>query len=134
MNTATLLTNGTVLVVESTLDPSPEDVVEVYDSAIGTFTLVANPGGPAHEFSDAVRLPNGTVLITGGDLAGGNAHSDAELYLPATRTLASAGNMTTARYFHTATLLPNGTVLITGGITIWGAPPQTTSSAEIYKP
>jgi WD40 repeat protein len=133
-STATLLTNGTVLVVESTFDPSPEDVVEVYDSAIGTFTIVATDLMSAHEFSDAVRLPNGTVLITGGDLPGGNAQSDAELYLPATRTWASAGSMTTARYFHTATLLPNGTVLITGGITIWGAPPQTTSSAEIYKP
>ena len=133
-STATLLTNGTVRVVESTFDPSPEDVVEVYDSAIGTFTIVATDLMSAHEFSDAVRLPNGTVLITGGDLPGGNAQSDAELYLPATRTWASAGSMTTARYFHTATLLPNGTVLITGGITIWGAPPQTTSSAEIYKP
>lgn len=77
-----------------------------------------------------MALADGRVLITDGQLPGGDGHPSSELYLPASGTFAFAGNMTAARYGHTATLLPDGTVLIVGGINTW---PLPTASAEIYK-
>ena len=58
----------------------------------------------------APLLPDGKVLIAGGDDAG-----SAELYDPSTGTFTATGSMTTPRQWHTATLLPNGKVLIAGG-------------------
>src|SRR5262249_49749046 len=77
--TATLLTDGTILFVESYFD-RPLNYVEVYDPAAGTFTHIADLIG-AHGYSAAVRLRDGTVLITGGQLAGGNSRSDTVRYL-----------------------------------------------------
>src|SRR5262249_49751788 len=129
--TATLLMNGTVLLVESADDPTPAqhvDLAEVYDPATGTFADIGYLG-VTHEFSAAVRLADGTVLITGGQFLGGNGSAGSELYVPATGSFASAGNMTLGRHSHTATLLRDGTVLITGGFSTW---PRATASAEIY--
>ena len=60
-------------------------------------------------------LPNGKVLVAGGDGDSGILTS-AELYDPATGTWTATGSLTTARSIHTATLLPNGKVLVAGGI------------------
>jgi hypothetical protein len=124
-----LLINGTVLFVEGNDSALPDDA-EVYDPISGVFTHIGFTSD-VHEFSAAVRLPDGTVLIAGGQVAGGNGNPSAELYVPATSMFNSAGNMITGRHEHTATLLPDGTVLLAGGYSIWPAP---TSSAEIYKP
>jgi hypothetical protein len=133
--TATLLRNGTVLLVESgTYDVEPfyRELAQIYDPATGTFTTVSSPGATHGDgFSAAVGLADGTVLITGGQLIRGDGSPGSDLYLPATGTFASAGNMTTGRHSHTATLLPDGRVLISGGFNIW---PTATASAEIYKP
>jgi hypothetical protein len=83
------------------------------------------------EVATATRLSDGTVLIAGGQAATSNGVPDAELYVPASGTFESAGQMTVGRYGHNATLLPDGTVLITGGMSIYSQP---VSSAEIYKP
>jgi hypothetical protein len=72
----------------------------------------------------ATLLPDGEVLITGGDSLG-----SAELYDPATGTFSATGSMTAVRSFHRATLLDNGQVLIDGGV---GA--GTLASAELYDP
>jgi hypothetical protein len=64
----------------------------------------------------ATLLPNGQVLIAGGDdTSAGDAFASPELYDGTTGTFSPAGSMTTARSFHTATLLSNGRVLIAGG-------------------
>lgn len=129
VSTATLLMNGTVLFVEGNDSALPDDA-EVYDPATGIFTHIGFTS-EVHEFSAAARLPDGRVLIAGGQLAGGNGNPGAELYVPATSMFASAGNMITGRHEHTATLLPDGTVLLAGGYSVW---PNSTSNAEIYKP
>jgi hypothetical protein len=108
------------------------DNAEVYDPAAGTFSFIGRTQ-QVHEFSAAARLHDGTVLIVGGQLPGGNGNPGTELYDPATATFAFAGNMTTGRHEHTATLLPDGTILIVGGYSIWNWPQLTpTPSAEIY--
>jgi hypothetical protein len=75
----------------------------------------------------ATLLADGTVLIVGGDIAGGTILRGAELYDPRTATFKATGDMTTPRAEHTATLLPDGRVLIAGGA---GRVP----SAELYDP
>jgi len=128
---ATLLMNGKVLFVISNDSAFPDDV-EVYDPVAGTFDYIGHTE-EAHEFSAAARLPDGTVLIVGGQLPGGSGSPGTELYSAATGTFAFAGNMTTGRHQHTATLLPDGTILIVGGYSIWNSPQVTpTASAEIY--
>ena len=128
-NTATVLTDGRVLFVGNAENDGTLADAEVYDPAAGTFTSIGKATAP-HEFAAAVRLADGTVLITGGQLVGGNGSAASDLYLPATGTFASAA-MTTGRHSHTATLLTDGTVLIVGGYSTW---PTPTASAEIYDP
>ena len=62
----------------------------------------------------AILLPNGKVLVAGGDGNGGFLNS-AELYDPTSGTWSATGSMTRERFLTTATLLPNGKVLVPGG-------------------
>ena len=125
--TATLLTDGRVLFLGSNDWPSAD--TEVYDPAAGTFASIG--GAISQEFAPASRLTDGTVLIAGGEVPGGDGSAYAELYVPASGTFEFAGEMTAGRHSHTATPLPDDTVLITGGFSVW---PNPTSSAEVYKP
>ncbi len=73
----------------------------------------------------ATLLPNGKVLVAGGDTVGG---ATTEIYDPTAGTWSTTGSMNQGRSKHTATLLPNGKVLVAGGDTVGGA------TAEIYDP
>jgi hypothetical protein len=128
VNTATLLTDGSVLFVEANDGEFPDDV-EIYAPISGTFTHIRKTGY-VHEYSTATRLPDGTVLVAGGQLAGGSGSTAVERYVPTTGAVVTATSLIAGRHNHTATLLPDGTVLIAGGYTGWPAP---TASAEIYK-
>ena len=77
----------------------------------------------------ATRLPDGRVLVAGGQNATGFLAS-AEIYDPVTGTWSAAPNMSTARSSHVALLLPNGKVLVSGGARNGG----TEASAELYDP
>jgi hypothetical protein len=74
-------------------------------------------------------LPNGEVLVTGGQHGGGTLNS-AELYDPSTESCRTTDSMHDARMDHTASTLRNGKVLITGG---YRASDYLTS-AELYDP
>jgi hypothetical protein len=88
-----------------------------------TGNMVANHTGPT-----ATLLPNGKVLIAGGDFGDGDGPSPiAELFDPATGTFTATGSMTYGREQNTATLLPDGSVLIAGGH-------GNHASAELYDP
>ena len=75
-------------------------------------------------------LPNGKVLVAGGQDSSGSPFASAELYDPASGSWSATGSLNTARYFHTATLLPNGMVLVAGGVHRW----HFFASAELYDP
>ncbi len=80
----------------------------------------------AREHHTATLLPNGKVLVTGGDnSSSGSGLASAELYDPATGMWTTTGRLAAARYGNTATLLPNGKVLVNGGN-------GNVSSAELY--
>src|SRR5260370_10132956 len=76
----------------------------------------------------ATLLPNGKVLLAGGQGTGLAALSSAELFDPSTGTFTPTGSMLAASVDSRATLLADGTVLIRTGFTF----PNTIS--EIYNP
>lgn len=132
---AVLLADGTVLLtgggisVLFTLPLTVTDSAETFDPVTGTFTATLGTMAAARSDHTATRLPNGKVLIVGGNSAGGSVAS-AELYDPATRTFSATGSLAAARQGHTATLLGDGRVLVTGGID--GL--TTLDTAEVYDP
>src|SRR5437763_8961842 len=68
----------------------------------------------ARYFHTATLLPNGKVLVAGGD-GNGPSQESAELYDPASGTWTATGSLSPGTSEHTATLLPNGKVLVAGG-------------------
>ena len=135
-HTATLLPDGRVLVAggvaRSNTGAILLDSAELYDPVSGQWTVTGSLVKPrvAHT---ATLLPNGKVLVVGGDTSlappdfgRGNT---AELYDPATGTWALTGNMGTAHSSHTATLLQDGRVLVAGGFNT-----DNVKTAELYDP
>jgi hypothetical protein len=82
----------------------------------------------ARDYHTAILLPNGKVLVAGGNSVGGYLAS-AELYNPKTGSWSLTGSMSTPRYLHTFTLLSNGKVLAAGG----SDGNSALASAELYK-
>jgi subtilisin-like proprotein convertase family protein/N-acetylneuraminic acid mutarotase len=122
-HTATLLTNGQVLVAGGFNGGTNS---ELYNPASGTWT---NTGSltTAHGEHTATLLPSGKVLVAGGF----NGSTNSELYNPSNGTWMVTGALNTGRHAHTATLLPNGKVLVAGGDDNNG---NALSSAEQYDP
>ena len=121
--TATLLTDGTVLVAGG--DSSLGKLVELYDPASDTWTT-AGPMLAARTGHSATLLSDGKVLVAGGYTSGNNPLASAELYDPATGLWTATGSMIETRHQHTATLLSDGKVLVVGG--------TTRLAAELYDP
>lgn len=136
-HTATLLTNGKVLVaggygpVTPLLPNGALNSSELYDPATGNWTVTLQPLGTGRGDHTATLLPNGKVLVAGGVDAQGHDALYGELYDPATDTWSNTGLLAKPRSYHTATLLQNGTVLLVGGV---NAGSNVLSSAEIYNP
>lgn len=127
-HTATLLTDGSVLVAGGTLNSTS---AELFIPASSSF--VATNGNMVHPRSGhcAILLPDGRVLIVGGGDANANLFKTAELFDPVTQSFSATGDLNQARTGATATLLPNGMALIAGGLDSSGA---LLSSAELYDP
>jgi hypothetical protein len=132
-HTATLLTNGKVLVAGGITGIHVSGTAELYDPSAGTFAA-ASPMQQSRTQHTATLLPNGKVLIAGGLWWGGthpHESSAAELFDSTAGVFTSTGSMTTERTQHTATLLPGGKVLIVGGSM---NAPDPLASAELYDP
>jgi N-acetylneuraminic acid mutarotase len=140
--TATLLGNGTVLVVggdyivpnmNSGNGSSPLDSAEIYNPSTGTWQSAGTTATP-HVYATASLLPSGQVLVAGGSASGCcDGVTGADLYTPSTGTWQAAANMNVQREEAAAVVLPNGTVLMTGGYMGDTATPYLTST-EIYQP
>ena len=131
-HTATLLPNGKVLVAGGN-NAGPGSALpsaELYDPTSGNWTATLHPLNMARTFHTATLLPNGKVLVAGGN-DGSNSLTSAELYDPASGFWTVTGSLNTVRQSHTATLLPNGKVLVAGGFDNSSGP---LPSAELYDP
>lgn len=128
---AVRLADGRVLVAGGHSGRRPRvtvyDAAEIYDPAAGVFTATGSMGVRRHKH-DAVLLPDGRVLVTGGsdERDGDGTYASAELYDAGTGTFSPAGTMGLPRYKHqgTSSMLPDGRVLVAGGA----------ARAEVYDP
>jgi Galactose oxidase, central domain len=130
--TATLLQNGQLLVAGGSGGSSNALAsAELYNPATGTWSVTGSMSqgrsGLSNVGPSATLLPDGEVLIAGGEDANFNLLASAELYNPATGKFTPTGSMTTPRTGQSATLLNNGQVLVAGGT-------NATAAAELYNP
>ena len=117
--TATLLHDGTVLVTGL-------NGAQSYDPRSGTWSATGKMTTPRYNHT-ATLLPDGRVLVAGGDVPPDKATDSAELYDPDTGSWTATGNLhatENTRYdLITATLLQDGKVLVV-----------RPSTAELYDP
>jgi hypothetical protein len=138
-HTATLLPSGKILIAGGYHLEGPfafaNITAEIFDPVSGSFTSLA----PAtmtvkRQEHTATLLPDGRVLIAGGD-GGGSVYNSAELFDPMSGTFtAVTAPMTSPRAIHTATLLPNGKVLLAGGYNGLGIQTAYSNTAEVFDP
>ena len=134
---AVRLASGRILIVGGThwfvgRPGVPLASAEVYDPATGRFHATRSPMAWARDRPTVTLLPDGSVLIAGGQ-NGGSEPAQAELFDPKAETFTVLPSpLVTPRMAHSAESLPDGFVLISGGwSTALGA---TTGSAESYNP
>lgn len=141
-HTATLLPDGRVLVVggltvtlrDGGLFPSLATGAEIYDPKANRWSVTA-PIGVSRLGQTATLLPDGRVLIAGGQDRGLAIFNSTEIYEPTQDRWISAAPMAVARSGHVATLMANGDLFVAGG---QGVEPSalniSLNSAEIYDP
>jgi N-acetylneuraminic acid mutarotase len=119
-HTATLLPRGPspypmgVVLVAGGIDNGTWSSAELYDASAQTWTTTASLN-TGRRYHTQTLLPNGMVLVTGGQSQQGTVLNTAELYDPIAQTWTVTGPLNIARQSHTATVLPNGLVLVAGG-------------------
>ncbi len=129
--TTALLSDGRVLFAGGSGDTS----AELYDPATGKFSLTGSMTTARGPGARAILLPNGLVLVVGGDpgTVYSGVASSAELYDPTTGKFSPTGPMTVTEVVDNATLLSDGSVLVTGG-SIETSSGDYYESAEVYDP
>ncbi len=127
--TATLLADGSVLVVGGADAAGAVAAAERYDPAADRWTAAGTTAPRVGH--TATRLADGRVLVVDGAYGGTGRGATAEIYDPATNSWTAAAAPRVARGGHTATLLVDGTVLVAGGADPAGADAAT---VERYDP
>jgi N-acetylneuraminic acid mutarotase len=137
-HTATLLSNGKVLIAGGSDGPSKLNTAELFDPDDETWTPsshVMDPlnGGRYYHTATLINYVDHSesVLITGGIGTSVDALNTAVLYDPAGDTWAPTGSLVNSRKNHVAVMLLNGKVLVAGGLTTGGG---KTNTAELYDP
>jgi len=127
LHTATLLTNGSVLITGGGSGTAQLASAESYNPATGKFKGTSGSMHSARAGASAILLPNGQVLVAGGfkNTSSGTAFrakttstylATAETFNPKTGKFTSVHGMATAREFPALALLQNGNVLVVAGL------------------
>jgi hypothetical protein len=122
-HTATLLRNGTVLIVGGNEE---DPTAELYDPATETFRRIGmmTTARRAHTSS---LLPDGSVLVAGG-YAGHETYASTEIFDPLAETFRRGPDMFSQRHAHSATEMRDGRILLAGGVVV--GDPDSPASAE----
>jgi hypothetical protein len=119
--------DGSVLVVGGGCNGIHQEA-EFYDPAASAW--IPTTSLPfVREVHTATLLPDGTVLVAGGDDGEVPRYDSVLIYEPASTTWSATAPLGTGRRNHTATLLRDGTVLIVGG---WSDDTTFLQSTEQY--
>ena len=121
-HTATLLADGSVLVVGGSGPDGALASAERYDPVTGKWRVVASPA-VARGYQTATLLFDGKVLVVGGS-------ERPEIYDPVADTWSMTTGTAVPHFSHTATRLANGKVLVVGGEINFSGP----FTAELYDP
>ncbi|MFN7571103.1 MAG: Kelch repeat-containing protein [Betaproteobacteria bacterium] len=135
-HTATLLADGSVLIVGGQTDPL---LAQTLDPAVlASVERFAHdrvaPAAPLQTERakhSATLLADGSVLVAGGFGQSGNALSSAEQWDPHRAAWRELPPMRVPRHSHTATRLADGRVLVAGGVSLGN---KAVTSAEIWDP
>ncbi|MBI5243897.1 MAG: fibronectin type III domain-containing protein [Elusimicrobia bacterium] len=125
-HTATLLPDGRILVVGGCTGLNCGAIradAELYNPVANAWTAAANQMPEGHQSHTATLLPNGTVLIAGGQDSANTVSAKCYIFNPADNTFTATGNLNQARTAHSATLLYNGKVFVAGGFFFQAGPP-----------
>ena len=135
---ATRLANGEVLLAGGDnpfffSPPAFTAGAELYNPSTGQWTVTGSMPS-VRRYQGAVLLPNGEVLVAGGEDSSFSSIADATLYDPATGTWRPTASMHQSRLLPFAQLLGNGTVLVAGGADESNGSSVALTTAEIYNP
>jgi large repetitive protein len=109
---------------------APDVTVSGYGGGPNAFVPVRSMTTARDRFT-ATLLPDGKVLVAGGETNPSHSIASAELYDPATHSFSPTGSLHAARSSAAAVLLRNGQVLVAGGS---GNGAGNLASAELYDP
>jgi hypothetical protein len=125
--TATLLLDGTVLVVGGSDGTNTYASAEIYDPSLASWNMTGSLIEP-RGLHTATLLNDGRVLVAGGYQTS-EPLASAEIYDPATEIWTEIASLEDARGVHAAQLLEDGRVLVAGGVGHNGI----LGSAEVYE-
>jgi hypothetical protein len=106
---------------------------EIYDPKTDRFTRTRGDLAVGRDRPTVTPLPDGKVLVAGGQGPNGQAIDFSELFDPSTGEFTKiAASQGVPRMAHGASVLPNGEIVLAGG---WSAPSKaTTPSAMLFDP
>ncbi len=130
-HTASVLLDGSVLVVGGENGTGPLASAEIYDPVTDTWAMTGSMA-TARINHTATRLKDGRVLVVGGCGSLG-CFASAEIFDPTSGTWTSAGSLVGQREKHTATLLQDGSVLVAGGYRSFGIASEIGSYRTAYR-
>jgi hypothetical protein len=129
--TLTVLPTGKVLVASGWSAGSVLSGAWLYDPNAGTWAATGSLG-TARYAAAATLLPDGKVLIAGGNVGSGVVTASAELYDPSAGTFSATDSMTNARDYPQAILMRNGKAMVAGGEDGTGMSTHMNVFVELY--